>query len=309
MKAPRLNIMVIGAGAMGSLFGGRLALAGHNVTLIEVWQEHIDAINSQGLTLDLVGETYVAHCVAARPEDFTGPIDFAILFTKSYQSRAALAAVGQAIQADTPMLTLQNGLGNVETIAEWLAHDQIIAGTTTFPSVLEGPGKIASPGAGKTRIMTASGRRTQSLERIASTLDQAGLHCEIDENVEATIWEKIAFNAALNTLTTVARAPVKVIADSDHGRDLAGKVVEEVLSVARAQGIPVNGAAVAASVEMALRDHREHKPSMLQDLLAGRRTEIDSINGAVVRQAAQLNITVPVTETLWRLVKLIESHG
>jgi 2-dehydropantoate 2-reductase len=133
------------------------------------------------------------------------------------------------------------------------------------------------------------------------------LHCEIDENVGASIWEKIAFNAALNALTTITRAPVKVIADSEHGRDLAGKVVGEVLQVARAKGIPVNGDAVRASVEMALREHREHKPSMLQDLLAGRRTEVDAINGAVVRQAAQLNIQVPVTETLWRLVKLIES--
>ena len=169
---PRLNVMVIGAGAMGSLFGGLLALAGHNVSLIEVWQEHIDVINSQGLTLNLVGESHIARCTATRPEDFTGPIDFAILFTKAHQSRSALAAVEQAIQ-DTPILTLQNGLGNVEMMAEWVAHDQIIAGTTTFPSVLEGPGKIASPGVGKTRIMTVSGQRTPSLELLAATLDQA----------------------------------------------------------------------------------------------------------------------------------------
>jgi 2-dehydropantoate 2-reductase len=293
---------------MGSLFGGRLALAGHNVTLIEVWQEHIEAINSQGLTLNLVGETHIARCTATRPEDFSGgPIDFAILFTKAHQSRVALAAVTQAIQPNTPTLTLQNGLGNVETIAEWVAYEQIIAGTTTFPAVLEGPGKIVSPGLGKTRIMTASGQRTPFLEQLAATLDQAGLHCEVDENVEATIWEKVAFNAALNALTTIARSPVKVIADSEHGRELARKIVEEVVSVARAKGIPVSGDAVHASVEMALRDHREHKPSMLQDLLAGRRTEIDAINGAVVQQAAQLALAVPVTETLWRLVKLIES--
>jgi 2-dehydropantoate 2-reductase len=303
-----LNIMVIGAGAMGSLFGGRLALAGHNVTLIDVWQEHIDTINSQGLTLNLMGETHVANCAATRPEDFKGgPIDFAILFTKAHQSRSALAAVAQTLQADTPMLTLQNGLGNVETIAAWVARDRIIAGTTTFPAVLEGPGKIVSSGLGKTRIMTVSGQRPPFLEQLATTLDQAGLHCEVDENVEATIWEKVAFNAALNALTTVARAPVKAVADSEHGRELARKVIEEVLAVARAKGIPVNRDAVDTSVEMALRDHREHKPSMLQDLLASRPTEIDAINGAVVQQAAQLNIPVPVTETLWRLVKLIES--
>jgi 2-dehydropantoate 2-reductase len=303
-----LNILVIGSGAMGSLFGGRLALAGHAVSLIDVWQEHLEAINAQGLTLNLNGETHVVHCAAAHPEDFAGgPVDFALLFTKSYQSRAALAAVARFIGTGTPVVTLQNGLGNVETIAEWIAQEQIIAGTTTFPSVLEGPGKITSSGGGNTRLMTVSGQRTQSLEQIASTLNRAGLHCEIDENVEASIWEKIAFNAALNALTTITRAPVKVIADSEHGRDLAGKVVGEVLQVARAKGIPVNGDAVRASVEMALREHREHKPSMLQDLLAGRRTEVDAINGAVVRQAAQLNIRVPVTETLWRLVKLIES--
>ncbi|HEX9922790.1 MAG TPA: 2-dehydropantoate 2-reductase [Anaerolineae bacterium] len=303
----RLKVMVIGAGAMGSLFGGRLALAGHQVTLIDVWQEHIDAINARGLTLNLVGETHVARCAASRPNDFDGPVDFTILFTKSHQSRAALAGLAQAIRADTPILTLQNGLGNIETIAEWVAHDQIIAGTTTFPSGLEGPGQIRSPGAGQTRIMTISGQRTQALAQIAAALDQAGLNCDIDENVEATTWEKVAFNAALNALTAVAGSPVKVIADSDYGRDLAAKVVTEVLSVARAKGIPVNAAAVEASIAMALRDHREHQPSMLQDLLAGRCTEIDSINGAVARQAAELNIPIPVTETLWRLVKLIES--
>lgn len=303
----RLNVMVIGAGAMGSLFGGRLALAGHQVTLIDVWQEHIDAVNSRGLILNLVGETHLARCTAVRPDDFDGPVDFAILFTKSHHSRAALAGVAQAIRADTPILTLQNGLGNAEIIAEWVAHDQIIAGTTTFPSVLEGPGQIHSAGAGATHIMAILGQRTPSLERIAAALDQAGLNCDIDENVEATIWEKVAFNAALNAMTAVARSPVKVIADSEHGRDLVKQVVEEVLSVARAKGIPVNSAAVEASITMALRDHREHQPSMVQDLLAGRRTEIDSINGAVVRQAAELNIPVPITETLWRLVKLIES--
>lgn len=302
-----LRILVIGAGAMGSLFGGRLALAGHQVSLIDVWQEHLAAINAHGLSLTLGGETHIAHCAATRPEDFAGgPIDFALLFTKSYQNRAALAAVARFLGAGTPILTLQNGLGNVETIAEWVSPERIIAGTTTFPSVLEGPGRIASAGGGKTRLMTVSGQRTRVLEQIAAALDQAGLHCEIDEHVEATIWEKVAFNAALNALTTIARAPVKAIADSDHGRELAGKVVEEVLAVALAKGIPVNGEAVQASVKMALREHREHKPSMLQDLLAGRRTEVDAINGAVVRQAAQLNIPVPMTETLWRLVKLIE---
>jgi len=305
-----LKVMVIGAGAMGSLFGGRLTLAGHEVTLIDVWPEHIEAINSQGLTLNLGGEIQVARCTATRSEDFSGgPIDLAILFTKAYQSRAALAAVAPAIPADTPILTLQNGLGNVETIAEWVAHERIIVGTTTFPSVLTGPGKIVSSGSGKTRLMTASGQRTPSLERIAVALDEAGLNCEVDENVKATIWEKVAFNAALNALTTVARGPVKVIADSEHGRDLAKKVVAEVLSVAQAKGISVNEAAVNASIDMALRDHREHKPSMLQDLLAGRRTEIDSINGAVVEEAAKLGLIVPVTETLWRLVKLIEPQG
>jgi len=115
MKMNRLNVLVIGTGAMGPLFGGRLALAGHKVTLIDVWQEHIDLINSQGLTLNLVGETHVAHCTATRPEDFSGgPIDLTIVFTKSYQSRAALTAVEQALQPDTPILTLQNGLGNIE---------------------------------------------------------------------------------------------------------------------------------------------------------------------------------------------------
>ena len=121
------------------------------------------------------------------------------------------------------------------------------------------------------------------------------------------IWEKVAFNAALNALTAVTRLDVGPVGDAPEGRELAARVVEEVISVAERKGIAARREAVMAAVAGAFAEHRGHKPSMLQDMLAGRPTEVESLNGAVVREAEALGMTVPITETLYLLVRTLES--
>ena len=155
--------------------------------------------------------------------------------------------------------------------------------------------------------MTASYTRTDFLDKLLFLFNKASIPCQIDQEIEARIWEKVAFNAALNTLCSVVQSPISVLADSEHGPILARQIVEEVLSIACAKGIPVNSNTVYDNVQMAMNEHREHKPSMLQDLLAGRPTEIDSINGTVISCAHQMDISIPVTETFLRVIKLLES--
>lgn len=307
-----MRIVVLGAGAMGCLYGGLLAAAGEDVTLVDVAEEQIAAINRHGLALDRADGTIVvrlpagdAAAAATRP----GAPDLVVVFTKTLHSRAALASAQPLLGPDTWVLTLQNGLGNVELIEEWVPRTRIIQGVTTFPSDLIGPGRVAALGEGVTRIMSADGTLSPRLREVREALERAGLHCETAPDVTVAIWEKVAFNAATNALTAVTGANVGQLADSPDGREIARAVVEEVASVAARKGIAVREGAVLATLDDAFAHHRDHKPSMLQDMLRGRHTEIDALNGAVVREAAALGMRVPVTETLYHLVRVMEGRG
>ena len=307
-----MRIVVLGAGAMGCLYGGLLAIAGQDVTLVDVSVEQIAAINARGLSLERAGGTTVvqvpagdAAAAAARP----GAPELVIVFTKTLHSRAALASAQPLLGPETWALTLQNGLGNVELIEEWVPRERIIQGITTFPSDVLGPARVRSLGEGVTRIMSADGTLSPQLRKVREALEEAGLHCETAPDVTVAIWEKVAFNAATNALTAVTGSNVGQLADSPDGREVARTVVGEVASVALRKGIAVREAAVLATLDDAFAHHRDHKPSMLQDMLRGRHTEIDALNGAVVREAAALGMQVPVTETLYHLVRAMEDRG
>jgi len=303
----KLRFTIIGAGAMGCLYGGRLALAGYPVTLIDTWQTHLDAINRRGLNLQLDGEVHNISCNAVSPDQASEVAEVAILFTKSFDSRSALNQARHLLGPATEVLTLQNGLGNVETISEFVPLTRILMGTSTWPSDMQTPGEVSSNGSGTTLVMTATGSRTESLERLVQALNEADMNCAIDPEIETAIWEKVAFNCALNIPTAILKQPLRVIADSTAGRLLSTTLVDEVLSVAITKGLKVSADNVHATVEMALHEHRDHKPSMLQDVLAGRKTEIDALNGAVVKEAIKLKIAVPVTRSLMQLIEMTEN--
>jgi 2-dehydropantoate 2-reductase len=291
---------------MGCLYGGMLAHRGEHVTLVDVSAEHIEAINRDGLLLERDGDALTIPVPAGRADDVTSTPDLVILFTKTLHTTAALESARPFLGEGTLVLSLQNGLGNDDLIARFVPRERIILGITTFPADLIGPGRVRSLGSGVTRIMAADGRLRPELEPVRISLDGAGFNCEISPEVTAAIWEKVAFNVAMNSLTAVMRLPVGAISDSPEARQLAGMLVDEVVAVAAGKGIPANREDVLATVAGALAGHREHKPSMLQDVLAGRRTEVDSLNGAVVREARALGLPVPATEVLYLLVRAVE---
>lgn len=303
-----MNIAVLGAGAMGCLFGGRLAETGNDVVLIDVDQGQITAINTDGLRLETTQGERTLRVPAGRAGDFDTAFDLIIVFTKATHTEEAIVGVGHLVGPETVILTVQNGLGNVEAIGRHVPVRQIVMGMTNFPADLIGPGHVSSHGSGSVRIWSVTGEDAEHLRVITRILNEAGLDCTADPLVEGAIWEKVAFNAALNSICAVTGRTVGGLGASDVGREIAWATAQETLAVARAKGIQVDPERVRRAIAHAFESHGNHAPSMLQDLQAGRRTEIENINGAVVSEGAARGIQTPITGTLLRLIRVMEAR-
>ncbi len=301
-----MKILVVGAGAMGSLYGGRLKYSGCHVVLVDIWEEQIKTINNHGLKIEGNEGTRVVSIPACFAGEVKEKADLLIIFTKTYHSEKAMQSILHLIHAETLAMTLQNGLGNAEIIEKYFPRERTIVGTTNFPSDLLAPGHIRSLGSGETRIMPLGGSGAAKVQGIKEILDAAGFNCKIVGDIFPSIWEKIAFNAAFSSLTSVTGLTVGRLGETAEGRELVFQIVDEVLDIAKRKDIAVEAARVKAMLEEAFVQHFAHEPSMLQDLKAGKMTEINSINGAVVREAVKIGRTVPLTETLYKLVRILE---
>lgn len=301
-----MKILVVGAGAMGSLFGGLLKLKDYDVTLVDVSQKQIETVNKNGLSMETNTGKHVVRIPARYAHEIKEKSDLIIVFTKTYHTKSALESVKHLIDEDTFILTVQNGLGNVEKVSEFVKLSRIIVGMTNHPCEFIAPGQVRSLGHGKTKIMSADDKMNPMLESVCDAFNSAGLPCEISTDVWCDIWQKVAFNVALNSIGCITYLTNGGIASVPEGVTLAKQVVTEVVSVANRKGIKVNLEEVIASVEDAFIHHKHHMGSMLQDVLAKRQTEIETLNGAVVREAKKIGLAVPVTETLYYLVRIQE---
>ncbi|MGH2342206.1 ketopantoate reductase family protein [Segnochrobactraceae bacterium EtOH-i3] len=301
-----MRIGVIGAGAMGGLFGGSLALAGHDVFFIEVSPVTIQAVRTEGLRLTREGVRHVLKLPIGSAAEFSGVCDLLIVFTKGMHTRSAVEAAAHLVGPDTWALTVQNGLGNPQAIHAVIPPGRVAIGMTNWPADVPGPGEVDIHGDGVVRIWTDTGVADPRIETIAAALDEAGLGAAPDPQVEVVIWEKVAMNAAMNALCCLLRETVGGVAASADARAVADDVLREVVAVATAKGIAVSLERVRGMVAHGMAEHADHKPSMLQDRLAGRPTEIDFLNGAVVAEGKALGIPTPVTGTLARLVRFGE---
>ena len=303
-----MKIAVVGAGAMGVLFGGRLAAAGSEVTMVDVVPAVLDAIGSRGIIIHDEAGTNTIPAKACRGEELTEVQDLVILFTKTLFSRSALNVAGGYIGDKTQVLTLQNGLGNIETIADYVSMDQILVGVTNYASDVKGPGEIATQGAGYVRLMSADGTMRDGVSEACDALKAAGFNAEISEDVFSAIWEKVGFNAALNSTTAICRVPVGGIGAVAEGRELVAKIAYETAAVAAAYGVSVDPEEIIHSTSYAFEAHKDHFTSMAQDVQKGRKTEIDYINGQIVARAHAKGIEVPYTETVYMLMKVVQEN-
>lgn len=304
-----MTVAILGAGAMGSMFGARLALGGCEVMLIDVDDAHIAAVNRDGLHLHADDGDHIVPVRAGRARDFSDAVDLMFVFTKAPHTAAALESAAHLIAPSSWIVTLQNGLGTGDRIAAIRPDTRIAVGMTNWPADLKGPGRVDSHGSGEIRFWSLSGTDDPTLGDIDRALNTAGLSSRLDPLVEVAIWEKVIFNTVMNPVAALTRQTVGGMAAHPDGPRLADAVMAEAFAVAAAAGIAINPERVRASVDHAYRDHGPHRPSMLHDVLGGRATEIDAIAGALVDKAAQHGISAPVIETLARLVRMIRREA
>ena len=303
-----MKIAVIGAGAMGSLFGAYLAKAGAAVTVVDVWPEHVAAIRGQGLTLSEAAGDEVVRLDAALGTGGMEPVDLVILFVKSAATQAAATDAAALLRPGGRVLTLQNGLGNAEVIAEIVGAERVLAGTTAQGATLLGPGRVRHGGRGETHIGRLSGEVDAFCHEVAALLTNAGLPTVVEPDVRSLIWGKLIINTGINALTALLRLRNGQLAELDETRQLLALAVEEAVQVARAAGVRLPYETPLDKVLAVAVATGQNQSSMLQDVLRGSPTEIAVINGAIVREGERLGVATPVNRTLTLLVQALEKN-
>jgi 2-dehydropantoate 2-reductase len=304
-----MKIAIVGAGAMGSLFGSLLAEGGHEVWLYDIWQDHIQAVKQNGLKVEREGKTRNVRLNATSDLTQIGESELVLIFVKSTQTQPATESAALLAGRNGWVLTLQNGMGNAETIAEHIHPNRILAGTTAHGATMLKAGSIRHAGAGPTTVgMWAGGvKEFQIARKVADQFTQAGIESAAVEAVRPVIWDKLLVNVGINAITALTGIKNGQILDLESTRELSRAAVEEAASVARAQKIEIRKDPAAHVFQVAAAT-AANRSSMGQDVDQHRPTEIKAINGFVVRQAQSMGITAPVNQALTALVETMEAH-
>lgn len=303
-----MKIAVLGAGALGCAIGGTLAEGGNEVVLITRNRAHVDAINDHGLSLRTPQGTRVVHTRAVVNAHGLSPVDLVIVLVKSFHTREAMANATSLVGPDTVVLSLQNGLGHEEVLAELVGSEHILAGKTYVGGVLLAPGQIISGVTGKeTLIGELNGHITERAERIAATFSRSGLATMVSDNILGAMWDKLLVNVSTGAVSGITRLPYGALYQIPEIASTAIAAVREAMDVAAATGVKLSytdprEAWLKASDGLP----EDFKTSMLQSLEKGSITEIDFINGAVVRWGQRCGVPTPVNQTLVACIKGIE---
>ena len=295
------KIAVMGAGAVGCYYGGMLARAGHDVTLIGR-PNHVDAIQRDGLLLDT--QTFKQHVrlqASAEPSAVAGAT-LVLFCVKSTDTESAAALMRPHLLPGTLVLTLQNGVDNALRLQAALPQQEVAASVVYVATEMAGPGHVRHHGRGEL-VIAASASSTSA----AALLVAAGVPTEISSNVDGALWAKLILNCAYNALSAITRQPYGRLAQAQGVPGVLRDVVGECLAVAQADGITVPGD-VAQAVERIAQTMPGQLSSTAQDLARGKRSEIDYLNGYVLRRGEALGVATPVNRVLWTLVKLIEAQ-
>ncbi len=305
-----MKIAVIGAGAMGSIYGGRLSQ--HNeVYLIDTKQQIVDKINQSGLTLLEGDQELVFHPQARMSAKGIGPVDLVILFVKALYSRNALDAAKELFGEHTYVMTLQNGAGHEAVLGDYVKRSRIIIGTTEDNgSVLE-PGKVrhGHGGAGYTNVGLLVPDESGILQKIKDSFDCCGFNVQIHQNIQKLIWHKLFTNVSLSALTGVLQVDMGFIAEDPHAWAAARRLIHEAVAVADRMDLDFDEEEIAEEVKRTSQGNPTGCTSIRADLRDGRKTEVDTISGAVVRAAHELGVDVPCHEMMVNLIHSMEARS
>ncbi|MCM8790425.1 MAG: 2-dehydropantoate 2-reductase [Candidatus Omnitrophica bacterium] len=303
-----MKIVVVGPGALGCL----LAASIKNRTREDVWlfdnmPERAKKISENGIKVEGVSGQFTARVNTASSAKDIGVCDLVILCVKSYSTEEACRDIKELVGTSTSVLTLQNGIGNVQIMNDQFGAEKVMAGVTNHGATLLGIGHVRHAGKADTTIGRADGRVLGAIREVANVLSKAGFETKISKDIESVIWSKLIINAGINALTAVTRLNNGALVEYDECRQVMRCAVQEAVRLVKRKRIKLSYDDPIQKVESVCRATASNVSSMLQDVLNRKKTEIDFINGAIVRQAKALAIPTPINEVLTNLVKTIES--
>ncbi len=293
------GVLIVGCGALATLFAARLSAANVAVTMLGTWPEGLAALRRSGARLD--GEGSFTVRATSDPADCRGA-KIALVLVKSWQTKRAALQLADCLAEDGMAVTFQNGLGNDDILAGILSPQRVSRSVTTLGVTLLGPGFVRLNG--KEEVTLEANPKLKPLETI---LRVANFEINVVEDLLPFVWNKLIINAAINPLTALLRVKNGRLLAIPPARELMGVLAREVASVAESLGVTLPFAAPEKSVEEVAQSTADNISSMLQDVLRGAPTEVDAINGAVVHKGEEMKVRTPANHVVWSLVKALHS--
>lgn len=306
-----MEIVIVGAGAMGVLFGSYLSRGGHRLMFVEKNEAIVAAINEHGIGfMDKNGEdqgdlVYVPAMATSDPATLK-ECGVVILAVKSFDTRSAVASISHLVTKNSPLITIQTGLGNLEAIAKIERRKNTIAGFTYMAGAALGPGQVRLGGIGKTVLGELDGKFSTRVRRLSALFNESGLETELELQIIARLWCKVLVYSAINPITGLLRVKNGQLLEGMESIDLAKRLIDEGCLVARAWGIDLTEFDLYELFFDTCRQTAGNISSMLQDLLSGRKTEVDALNGEIARLGREKYLPGNTHLTVMELVKLAE---
>lgn len=302
-----MKIAVLGAGAMGSIYGGHLSLY-NDVYMIDKKLEIVEKINADGLKLFENDKDVVYRPEAMSDSKNLEEVDLVILFVKSLFSKVALEENRHIIGEHTYLMTLQNGAGHEDILSEFVPKERIIIGTTEDNGAVLDNAYVRRGGKGKTNIGMLVPDKEGMLQKVKESFDLCGFDTHIYDNIQQLIWDKLFTNVSLSALTGVLQVPIGFIASDEYAWNMTVTLIKEALQVAKALGLTFDENEVIEKVRATSINSPEGKTSIYADLKAGRRTEVNTISGAVVRAGEKTGVDVPTHRMIVNMVHAMEDR-
>ncbi len=302
-----MKIAIIGAGAMGSIFGAMLSGAA-DVFLIDPFEEHVKEINSKGLIIEYNKGSNKKYNITACTDTsiIKSRVDLAIIFTKYYATAQAAQTASSILDERGLALTLQNGLGNLEIIAGIVGNDRAVAGVTSHGGTMVCPGVVRHAGIGPTHI-AGNQRNSEAVKRVVENFNSAGIETDISDNLDGLIWGKLIINVGINALAAILKVENGFLGKTVAVENLMARAVLEAVNIADALSIKLPYEDPMEQVKKVCRNTAGNRASMLQDILKGARTEVGVINGAIVEKGREIGLPTPYNIFLSEIIEALEA--
>ncbi|NLL51053.1 MAG: 2-dehydropantoate 2-reductase [Eubacteriaceae bacterium] len=304
-----MKVAVLGAGAMGSFIGAHMQKGGADVILVDPFKAHMEKIAKEGLTMQVGENTEVIPMKAVLTPEEAGNVDVVVVLVKGLYTRSALEGATALFGPDTVAVSFQNGVGNVDIMKEFLPDEKIGYGTLNISSFLREPGSIyGNPGMGVAiHFCNETKTKTPIWQEIEDALNKGGLVTEFSDATNEFIWKKLLVNSCVNLTCGITRINMGQLWDHPDGAALEEAIARELVAVAQAKGINITfDEAWGAYVNELLPKTRDHYPSATQDIMNKRLTEVDFLNGAVVRGGIETGIPTPVNDVIVKISHILQ---